>query len=106
VRRSPEQITENILRICKEPTGKTAIVYQCNLNFHTVNIHLQQLINAGLLNSSGSEDHPSYRTTPKGIEALEHINVLRDLLIPIASSHDRLVVLKVRKIKSSRVNKS
>ncbi len=94
MRRSPEQITENILETCKEPTGKTAIVYQCNLNFHTVNIHHQRLINASLLKYSGSADHPSYRTTPKGIEALEYINVLRDLLTPVANSHDRLVVPK------------
>jgi predicted transcriptional regulator len=92
MRRSPEQITENILKICTEATGKTAIVYQCNLNFHTVNIHLERLISANLLKSSGSEDHPSYRTTPKGIEALRHINMLKDLLTPIASTNDRLVV--------------
>ena len=92
MRRSPEQITENILKICKDPTGKTKIVYQCNLNFHTVNIHLQRLISASLLKSSGSADHLSYRTTAKGIEALEYINVLRDLLTPVASSQGRLVV--------------
>ena len=92
MRRSPEQITENILENCKEPTGKTKIVYQCNLNFHTVNIYLQRLINASLLKSSGSADHLSYRTTAKGIEVLGHINVLRDLLTPVASSQGRLVV--------------
>ena len=92
MRRSPEQITEDILETCKEPTGKTKIVYQCNLNFYTVNLHLQRLINASLLNSSGSADHPSYRTTAKGIEVLGHINVLRDLLTPVSSSQGRLVV--------------
>ena len=92
MRRSPEQITEGILETCKEPTGKTAIVYQCNLNFHTVNIHLQRLIKASLLKSSGSEDHPSYSTTAKGIKVLGHINMLRDLLTPVASSQGRLVV--------------
>ena len=92
MRRSKDQITEEILETCKEPAGKTKIVYQCNLNFHTVNIHLQRLINASLLKSSGSADHPSYRITARGIEVLEHINVLRDLLAPVANSHDRLVV--------------
>ena len=92
MRRSPEQITEKILETCKEPTGKTAIVYQCNLNFHTVNMHLQRLIDASLLKSSGSADHLSYRTTAKGIKVLGHINVLRDLLTPVASSQGRLVV--------------
>ena len=92
MRRSPEQITENILRICTEATGKTAIVYQYNLNFHTVNIHLQRLIDASLLKSSGSTDRLSYRTTAKVIKVLGHINVLKDLLTPIASTNDRLVV--------------
>jgi predicted transcriptional regulator len=92
MRRSKDQITENILETCKEPTGKTRIVYQCNLNFHTVNIHHQRLINASLLETSGSEDHLSYRTTAKGIKVLGHINVLKDLLTPVASSQGRLVV--------------
>jgi predicted transcriptional regulator len=92
MRRSKDQITENILETCKEPTGKTRIVYQCNLNFHTVNIHLQRLINASLLETSGLEDHPSYRTTAKGIKVLGHINVLRDLLTAVPGSQDRLVV--------------
>ena len=42
--------------------------------------------------SSGSEDHPSYRTTTKGIKVLEHINVLRDLLTAVPCSQGRLVV--------------
>ena len=92
MRRSEDQITEDILDTCKEPTGKTRIVYQCNLNFHTVNIHLQRLIDASLLKSSGSADHLSYRTTAKGIVVLEHINVLRDLLTAVPGSQGRLVV--------------
>jgi len=50
------------------------------------------LINANLLKSFGPEDRISYRTTPKGIEALEYINMLKDLLTPIASFQGGLVI--------------
>ena len=68
------------------------IIWISQVNFHTVNIHLQRLIKASLLKSSGSADHLSYRTTAKGIVVLEHINVLRDLLTAVPGSQGRLVV--------------
>ena len=63
----------SILAICKEPTGLTKIVYQCNLNFHIAKHHLQLLTDAGLINVSGA-DQISYSTTPKGMQALERIS--------------------------------
>jgi hypothetical protein len=51
-------------------------------------------IDASILKSSGPADHLSYRTTPEGIEALEHIDVLTTLLMPAANSQDKLVVLE------------
>ena len=78
MKRSREQIMVKILETCLVPTGKTTIVYQCNLNFNTVNPHLKKLIKAGLIDVHG--DHrASYSTSPKGKEALEHIDALRDL---------------------------
>jgi predicted transcriptional regulator len=47
-------------------------------------MHLEHLINAGLLETSGT----SYKTTQKGMDALEHINALRTLLGPTTSSED------------------
>jgi predicted transcriptional regulator len=91
MKRSKEQIIEKIMRICKEPAGVTKIVYQCNLNFYTVRIYLEGLTDAGLLDVS--ETKPIlYKTTNKGIKALEHINAFRSLLIPLAKSLDELAV--------------
>jgi predicted transcriptional regulator len=78
MRRSREQIMEQILKTCLVQTGKTTIVYQCNLNFRTVNPHLRRLIKAKLLNVQGNH-HASYSTSPKGKEVLEHIDALRAL---------------------------
>jgi predicted transcriptional regulator len=90
MKRSREQIMENILKVCKEPVSVTKVVYQCNLNFYTVRIHLERLTGAGLIAVSGT-DHVSYRTTAEGMKALEHINAFRSLLMPAAKSQDSLV---------------
>jgi predicted transcriptional regulator len=91
MKRSKEQIIEKILTICKEPAGITKIVYQCNLNFYTVKIHLEGLTGAGLLDVS--ETNPIlFKTTNKGMKALEHINAFRFLLIPSLKSLDELAV--------------
>ena len=88
MRRSKEEIIGIILELCKEPVNLTKVVYWCNLNFNTVKQHLGLLINAGLLEVSGT-DRPLYKTTEKGIEALEHLNAFRPLLMPIGDSHDQ-----------------
>ena len=88
MRRSKEEIIGTILELCKEPVNLTKVVYWCNLNFSTVKQHLGILVSAGLLEVSGN-DHPLYKTTEKGIEALEHLNAFRPLLKPIVDSHDQ-----------------
>jgi predicted transcriptional regulator len=94
MRRSKEQILEKILVICKEPSGVTKIIYQCNLNSHTVKLHLECLTDAGLLGIYVADEacQISYRTTPKGMQALEYINAFRPLFMPIANSQGKLVV--------------
>ena len=85
MRRTNDQLIGQILEACQgEGLGKTKIVYTCNLNFKNANMHLEHLIDAGLLEASGT----SYRTTQKGMEALDHINALRTLLGPATSSED------------------
>ena len=90
MKRSREQIMEEILKVCKEPASVTKIVYQCNLNFYTVRIHLERLTGAGLLDVSGT-DQISYKTTTAGMKALKHINAFRTLLMPAGKSQDKLV---------------
>ena len=85
MRRTNDQLIGQILEACQgEGAGKTKIVYQCNLNFKNAGMYLEHLINAGLLEASGT----SYKTTQKGMEALGHIVALRTLLGPATSSED------------------
>lgn len=80
---------EDILKVCEEPVSVTKVVYQCNLYFHTVRIHFERLIDAGLLDVYGT-DQIWYQTTAEGMKALEHINAFRTLLMPAAKSLDKL----------------
>jgi predicted transcriptional regulator len=85
MRRTNDQLIGQILEACQgDGAGKTKIVYQCNLNFKNAGSYLENLIDAGLLEASGT----SYKTTPKGMEALGHIIALRTLLGPATSSED------------------
>ena len=74
--------------VCKEPTGLTKIVYQCNLNFKIAKLHLNRLNDAGLLEVSGTTQI-LYRTNPKGMQALEYINAFRPLLMPVADPKEQ-----------------
>ena len=69
-KRSKDQIIAQILTTCKDGAGKTRIVYQVNLNFHTVNPYLDLLQEKGLLDVIQG-DRPIYKTTEKGEGALE-----------------------------------
>ena len=85
MRRTNDQLIGQILEACQEEgAGKTKIVYQCNLNFKNAGMFIENLIDANLLQASGT----SYRTTQRGMEALGHIVALRTLLGPATSSED------------------
>lgn len=81
--RSREGLIECILELCIEPTNKTRIVYQCNLTFQRVDSHLDHLVNVDCLEVSKSPSKILYKTTTKGLEALEHIKALNDMLRPV-----------------------
>lgn len=84
MKRSREEVIENILETCRESATKTKVVYQVNLNFRMVNPYLELLTKSGLLaaNRIGGSSIV-YGITPKGTEALEHIKALRDMLKPV-----------------------
>jgi predicted transcriptional regulator len=70
---------EIILEICKKPIPKTRIINQANLNFKNVDNYLSPLIRIGALEVLG-KSLIRYKTTPKGLELLDHIkeyNALR-----------------------------
>ena len=72
-RRSKDLIVAQILALCQgDGASKTRIVYQVNLNFHTVNVYLDLLVKKGLIEATQG-DRPIYKTTPKGERALESL---------------------------------
>ncbi len=79
MRRSRYQIISQILEICIGGASKTRIVYQANLNFRTVNQHIDILTNSGMLNvKQGS--NIIYETTEKGTKFLKSIKEVNNNL--------------------------
>ncbi len=78
-RRCREQIFLKILELCKtDGVSKTKIVYTCNLNFETAGKYLKTLIESGLLKIAF--DHTIvYKTTSKGLGAIDHLKPFEDL---------------------------
>jgi len=70
-KRTRDQIMANILSVFQgDGASKTQVVYQVNLNFHTVNRHLDLLLEKALIEIF--QDPPKrYKTTSKGEKALE-----------------------------------
>jgi len=79
LKRDKLSIISEILQKCVGGATKTAIVYQVNLNFKTVNPYLDLLIARGLLEvSQGST--LTYKTTEKGVKLLEDLKRVQDVL--------------------------
>jgi predicted transcriptional regulator len=82
MKRSKDEIIEQILKTCMEPATKTRVVYQANLNFKTVNTYLVRLTKAGCLEVTETplSTYSTYHTTSKGAKVLEQIEFVRGLL--------------------------
>jgi len=78
-KRSRDQVVARILQVCVEEANKTKIVYQANLNFHTIAPHLNLLIEEGLIEVLPGEVI-QYKTTQKGIDVLGKLEDLQRLL--------------------------
>jgi len=81
IRRTELEIATEILTLCKTPTGKTGIVYQCNMNFHTVKQYLKKLIKADMLQKIDKNNRIFYETTFEGkeyiFEAIKAVETIR-----------------------------
>lgn len=84
--RSRIQIAADILKIAKDGSRKTRIMYQGNLSFDLLQKYLDMLVNFGLLEVRGSEK--SYIATEKGRRFLEDYRELQKYS-EIASSKKR-----------------
>ena len=76
-KREKNEILAEILETCIDGADKTRIVYQVNLNFATVNPHLDLLVKNGLIEIVPFD---TYKTSIKGKEILEKIRELMELL--------------------------
>jgi predicted transcriptional regulator len=78
-KRSKDQIRAQILALCQEDgTSKTRIVYQVNLNFKSVDVYLDLLLEKGLIEATPG-NHISYKTTEKGDRALESHRTIEEI---------------------------
>jgi len=78
-KRYKDQILCKILQVCVGGTSKTQVIYNCNLNFHTVVPYLELLIKNDLVTRIDSKV-VRYQTTPKGADALWHLQELEELI--------------------------
>ena len=74
-RRGKADIIKDILELCRNPVNKTAIVYQCNLNFKIVKRYFNICFTNGWLQKIDNK----YQTTSLGIDAI-------DMLIPVVNN--------------------
>lgn len=72
-RRSRIEVICDILSEALSGANKTRLMYQCNLNFMRFNRYLQELLDAGLIESLGSNPKGVlvYRTSNKGRELVK-----------------------------------
>jgi len=79
-KRLKDQITADILTTCRgEGKTKTKIVYASGLNFNTILPYLISLSKNGLIEIIPGK-YPLYKITPKGEDALIHLNALEELM--------------------------
>jgi len=77
--RGSGEIEAHILKLCLEGLGKTAIVYNSNLNFATANRYLKSLQSKGLIEVIQGY-RPIYKTTEKGKSVLECVQKIEDII--------------------------
>jgi len=71
-KRTKIEIEAEILAEAREEATKTHLVYTCNLNFQVIRPHLQELLDAELLEQIGAK----YKITRRGIRYMIAYKVL------------------------------
>ena len=88
-KRYKDQILCKILQVCGGVASKTQIVYNCNLNFHTVVPYLELLIKNSLVVRVDGEV-VRYQTTPKCADALWHFQELEELIVEFRDATEEM----------------
>ncbi len=84
-RRTSFEIYSDILKVAKEGTKKSHIVYWANLNFKIVEEYLTHLQKSGLI-SYPTNKEPFFRTTARGLKYLDEYARLTGNLMAIESA--------------------
>ena len=83
-RRDRHDIVAEILKTAKEGRIKTHIMYKAKLSYSQINTYLQLLVEKGFLENNTIRRKRQivtiYRTTPKGVEYIDNIEIVNDLL--------------------------
>ena len=79
-RRDRLHILAEILKIAKDGSLKTQIMYKANLSFAQLNEYLSFLIRMGLLKIHNEERKKLYKTTVKGEKYLDSYEEISNLL--------------------------
>lgn len=75
--RSRERIIYEILKISRDPSNKTRLVFGANLNFQIIEGYLEDLKSSGMIR----EENGIFRATSKGREYVEKYRDLELLVI-------------------------
>ncbi len=80
--RSRTEIIANLLKIARNGSLKTHLMYGANLSYHMVNHYLGILLQSDLIREERSEDGSSkqYRTTEKGFRCLEIYDAIKGMI--------------------------
>lgn len=79
-------IYAQILKTCMTGTSTARIIFISRMNFNTVKPYLTSLAETGLIETV---NEISYKTTGKGLEALEHPGALQDLFGDLEAGMNR-----------------
>lgn len=79
-RRDRLTIMAEILKIAREGTLKTQIMYRANLSFAQLNDYLSFLQEVRLLKVNTEDGRAIYKTTSRGVKYLENFSKVKDLL--------------------------
>ena len=83
-RRDRHDIVAEILKTAREGRIKTHIMYKAKLSYSQINSYLQLLIEKGFLENNTIRRKRQivtvYRTTPKGVEYIDNLEAVNNLL--------------------------
>ena len=83
-RRDRHDIVAEILKTAREGRIKTHIMYKAKLSYSQINSYLQLLVEKGFLENNTIRRKRQivtvYRTTPKGVEYIDNLEAVNNLL--------------------------